>query len=125
MYDINSHRSTVNNGVWVGSNKLCTLGVTASRWITMHGIAINVNCDLTNFDKIVPCGVTSDKGGVCRVKDLLKRDIDVNEFSERLVVSFADLFDLNTSNEIRPLQTLEEMTSSSPYANTLLTKFNE
>lgn len=124
-YGIDSHRSPVNNGVWVGSNKLCTLGVTASRWITMHGIAINLNCDLSNFDKIVPCGITSDKGGVSRVKDLLQSDVDVSEFSQRLVFSFADLFQLNTSNEEKPLQTLQELSSSSPYANAQLIKFNE
>ena len=49
---IDGSRSKVNTGVWVGKNKICTVGVSASRWVTMHGLALNVLPDLKNFDQI-------------------------------------------------------------------------
>ena len=43
----------------VGFKKICALGVRASRWVTMHGLAFNVNVDLNYFNNIVPCGITN------------------------------------------------------------------
>lgn len=50
-------RDSCATGVWVGSSKVCALGVRVRRWITMHGIAVNVRTDLSHFDLIVPCGL--------------------------------------------------------------------
>lgn len=47
-------------GVWVGQKKIASLGVAVKEWVTTHGIALNVNCDLTQFSKIRPCGFSSD-----------------------------------------------------------------
>jgi len=44
-------------GVWIGTNKICALGVRVSRWVSMHGLALNVDPDLSHFDLIVPCGL--------------------------------------------------------------------
>jgi lipoate-protein ligase B len=60
----------VNTGVWVGKNKISAVGLTASRWITMHGIALNVNCDLRNYERIVPCGISQSDRGVCSIQGL-------------------------------------------------------
>lgn len=57
-------RSDVNPGVWIGNRKVCAVGVAASRWITMHGLALNVTCDLSPYNSIVPCGISPDIGGV-------------------------------------------------------------
>jgi len=56
-YGIEAQRSPGRTGVWVGEQKLASLGVRASRWVTSHGLALNVSPDLTGFDRIVPCGL--------------------------------------------------------------------
>jgi lipoyl(octanoyl) transferase len=61
----------VNTGVWVGSNKISAVGLTASRWITMHGCSLNLDCDLTKFSKIVPCGISRSEFGVTSVHNEL------------------------------------------------------
>ncbi|MAT82205.1 MAG: lipoyl(octanoyl) transferase [Phycisphaerae bacterium] len=62
QWQITGHRDCEATGVWVGeegkpSRKICAMGVRVSRWVTMHGLALNVNPDLTHFDLIVPCGL--------------------------------------------------------------------
>jgi lipoyl(octanoyl) transferase len=56
-YNIESARDEEYTGVWVGDKKICAIGIKVSRWITMHGLALNVNNDLQYFDKIIPCGI--------------------------------------------------------------------
>ncbi len=61
-YSINAERSDGETGVWLDvgtpfARKICAMGVRASRWVTMHGLALNVNADLGYFDNIVPCGI--------------------------------------------------------------------
>jgi len=81
QYGIQGQRQSINNGVWVQKNKISALGVTASRWITMHGIALNVSCDLSPFDRIIPCGIASSEYGVCSMQEVLlsySTDHDIN-----------------------------------------------
>lgn len=98
-------RSQVNTGVWVGRDKISAIGVTASRWITMHGIALNVSCDLTHFEQIVPCGVAAPDRGVCSVQSVAQRQstglapsggaVRVEEVAEHWVGAFAEVFGLD------------------------------
>lgn len=79
-YSIESGRIPGLTGVWLGANasarKICALGVKTSRWVTLHGLAFNVNTDLHYFDYIVPCGI-SDKAVTSMEKELgRKQDMD-------------------------------------------------
>ena len=86
-------RSEVNSGVWVGKNKVSAVGVTASRWITMHGLALNVSCDLANFEGIVPCGIREPDRGVTSMSRLLHNEsIGIPKVAEALQRNFARVF---------------------------------
>jgi lipoyl(octanoyl) transferase len=89
-YGIAGERDPRYTGVWVGGKKLAAIGVKVSRWITMHGVAINVNSDLTYFDRIVPCGIAGC--GITSVEASLSRRIDLNEFSRLFVGAFGKVF---------------------------------
>lgn len=94
-YGLEGARSPGETGVWldVGSpfaRKICAMGVKASRWVTMHGFAFNVNTDLTYFDYIVPCGIQGK--GVTSLQAELKRAIPLDEVKAKIQVHLASLF---------------------------------
>ena len=70
-YNIVGTRDEINSGVWVGKDKIAAVGVSASRWITTHGFAINVCPDLAYFDTsvIIPCGIAG-RGVTSMAKEL-------------------------------------------------------
>ncbi|HMT11984.1 MAG TPA: lipoyl(octanoyl) transferase LipB [Ignavibacteria bacterium] len=77
-------------GVWVGEEKICAIGIKVSRWITMHGIALNVNTELEYFDKIIPCGIFHK--GVTSIKKELNREADMNEVKKLILKNFDAVF---------------------------------
>ncbi|MDA8595944.1 lipoyl(octanoyl) transferase LipB [Flavobacteriaceae bacterium] len=94
-YGIDSERSKGETGVWIGvgtpfARKICAMGVRASRWVTMHGFALNVNADLGYFDHIVPCGI-QDKT-VTSMEAELGRKIPLAEVEEKVKIHLKDLF---------------------------------
>lgn len=95
-YNITATRSDGETGVWLGVGtpfvrKICALGVRASRWVTMHGFAFNVNANLGYFDNIIPCGI-KDKA-VTSLHVELGREIDEVEIKEKIIKHFAKLFE--------------------------------
>lgn len=88
---IEGGRSKINTGVWIGKNKICAIGVTASRWVTMHGLALNVCPDLSNYDRIVPCGIKEEGCGVCSVRDSNPL-LDIEVVADAFLDSFSNNF---------------------------------
>ncbi len=102
VYGIESTRSNGETGVWLGvggekARKICALGVRSSRWVTMHGFAFNVNCDLSYFGSIIPCGIV-DKSVTSMQKELGK-EVDMQEVQQRLKGHLKSLFGFNFINE--------------------------
>ena len=100
FFGIKGFRIDGETGVWVKDEsnslkKICAFGIKASRWVTMHGFALNVNTDLTYFDNIVPCGI-SDKG-VTSLQEILNQKIAPKTVKEKLYENFARLFNAELS----------------------------
>ncbi|MCE7063053.1 lipoyl(octanoyl) transferase LipB [Dyadobacter sp. CY343] len=101
-YQIDAGRIKGLTGVWldheaqVNPRKICALGVKASRWVTMHGFALNVNTDLSYFGNIVPCGI-EDKAVTSMQKEL-GREVSIGEVSNILKTHLADLFQMDLTD---------------------------
>ena len=85
-------------GVWVGDNKIAAMGVRVSRWVTMHGFAINLYPNMKYYNGLVPCGL--HEYGVTSLENEIKRKCDMNNFIARLKNVFIDYFQLYRKNEI-------------------------
>lgn len=95
-YGLEGTRSEGETGVWLGvgtpfSRKICALGVRASRWVTMHGFALNVNANLGYFDNIIPCGIKGK--GVTSLHVELGEHINEFEVKEKILKHFKTLFE--------------------------------
>jgi len=96
-YGLKAERSPGETGVWldVGTpfvRKICAMGVRASRWVTMHGFALNVNANLGYFDNIIPCGIRGKAVTSLNV-ELGKQTVDEIEVKEKLIKHFSNLFE--------------------------------
>lgn len=89
-----SHPNPKKNytGVWVGNEKICAIGVKFSQWTTMHGLALNVNTDLSFFNGIVPCGIS--EMGVTSLAKVLGRRVEMSHVADTLVRAFQDVFEV-------------------------------
>ena len=95
-YGLKTERSPGETGVWfdVGTpfaRKICAMGVRASRWVTMHGFALNVNADLGYFDNIIPCGIRGKAVTSMHVE--LGREVNEDEVKEKILKHFSVLFE--------------------------------
>lgn len=97
-YGIKSERSPGETGVWLDvgtpfARKICAMGVRASRWVTMHGFALNVNADLGYFDNIIPCGIRGKAVTSMNVELGIER-VDETEVKQRILNHFRTLFEV-------------------------------
>lgn len=98
-YGVSATRSEGETGVWLDvgtpfARKICAMGVRASRWVTMHGFAFNVNADLGYFDNIIPCGIR-DKSVTSLNVELGVDRVDEEEVKEKILKHFTSLFEAN------------------------------
>jgi lipoyl(octanoyl) transferase len=97
-YGLHGERSKGETGVWISpgiqgeERKICAMGIKCSRWITMHGFALNVNTDLNYFNHIIPCGIANKK--VTSIKEELGREVSMEEVKEKLKRNFEKVFDV-------------------------------
>lgn len=89
-YDLNALRNSVNHGVWVDNKKLASVGVKVEQGVTLHGIALNVNNDLTPFSWINPCGLKDVKA--TSLKEQLNRNMDIGDVKKILNSEIAKQF---------------------------------
>lgn len=100
-YGITGDRSPGETGVWIDpqikhkARKICAMGVRCSRWVTMHGFALNVNTDLSYFNYIIPCGI-SDKQ-VTSIEKEVGQKIPLTEVKEKLRKNFEEVFEAELS----------------------------
>ncbi len=100
LSDFSIHAETIKGltGVWLPEKdflprrKICAIGVHLSRWVTLHGFALNVNTNLAYFNNIIPCGITDDDKSVTTMAFELEKTIDINEVKAVLVHHFAHVF---------------------------------
>ncbi len=96
-YGLKAERSKGETGVWLDvgtpfARKICAMGVRASRWVTMHGFALNVNANLGYFDHMIPCGIKGKAVTSLNV-EMGKAEVSVEEVKEKLLKHFAQLFE--------------------------------
>lgn len=94
-FGIVSERSQNETGVWIDSDlvfsrKICAMGVKASRWVTMHGLALNVNNDLSYFENIIPCGISNKS--VTSIQKETGRNISLNQVTKIITQHFIEIF---------------------------------
>ncbi len=92
QYGIEGRRFPPHTGVWVGDEKVAAMGVKVSRWVSIHGLALNCNNPLDAFGTIVPCGISGY--GVTSLTQVLGRSVTVEEVKPSLVRAFQDVFGL-------------------------------
>lgn len=97
-YGIKGERSKGETGVWIEpgnfgkERKICAMGIRCSRWITMHGFALNVNTDLSFFSNIIPCGIVNKQ--VTSIEKELGFKVDFEEVKEKLKINFEKVFEV-------------------------------
>ena len=94
-YGLKAERSDGETGVWLDvgtpfARKICAMGIRSTRWVTMHGFALNVNVDLGYFDNIIPCGIRGK--AVTSMEVELGKKIPLEEVQRKILINFNALF---------------------------------
>ncbi len=93
-------------GVWIDAHdekkarKICAFGVRCSRWVTMHGFALNVNTDLNYFNHIIPCGI-QDKA-VTSMQQELRQEVNIEEVKVKIKKHLSDIFEMSLQESPAP-----------------------
>ena len=109
-YGVRAGRIDGLTGVWVEDEKICAMGIRCSRWVTMHGFALNVNTDLSYFDHIVPCGISDKK--VTSLNKILGRHINEAGVKERIAHHFSDQFSAEITEIMNSKQLQEKLATN-------------
>ena len=102
-FGIKSERSPDETGVWIepkqiSARKICAMGVKASRWVTMHGFALNVDNDLSYFENIITCGISNKS--VTSITNEIANQVDKYDVKEKIIKNFENIFSAKLINGI-------------------------
>jgi len=97
VYGIKAHTKKIA-GVWIGNKKLASIGIKVSSSITMHGLALNVNCDLSYFKPILACGLKAR--AVC-MKGLLGYEVEMEDIADLIALNFGKIFNYRIQEEVQ------------------------
>lgn len=102
-YGLKGQRSEGETGVWLDvgtpfARKICAMGVHTSRWVTMHGFALNTNTDLGYFDNIIPCGIRGK--AVTSLEAELNKKVNIEEVQQKILHHFSELFKATFIKEV-------------------------
>ena len=89
-FGLSCGRKPKYTGVWIDDRKICAIGIKVSRWITMHGFALNVNTDLSLFNGIIPCGIAGKE--VTSLKKEIGKEMDISEVKKTITEQFKNIF---------------------------------
>ena len=89
-YAIISNRKNGMTGVWVDDDKICAMGVRLSKWVTMHGFALNIKPEMQFYDGLIPCGI--QEFGITSMCELLNEDMSLYDISNVLANNFNKVF---------------------------------
>jgi len=92
LFNIKAIRKDGLTGVWVKDEKIGAQGVRMTKWVTMHGFALNVNTDLRFFNDIIPCGIKDF--GVTSIEKIIGKEQDLSLVKEHILISFAKVFNI-------------------------------
>ena len=92
LFNIKATRKDGLTGVWVKDEKIGAQGVRMTKWVTMHGFALNVNTDLRFFNDIIPCGIKDF--GVTSIEKIIGKEQDLSLVKEHILISFAKVFNI-------------------------------
>ncbi len=97
-FSIESYRDEAHAGIWVENREIGAIGINLRRWVTTHGIALNVNIDLSPFSLINPCGFTDRKA--TSIAEILGRDISMAEVIEKFLAHFSEVLEM----QLKPVE---------------------
>lgn len=112
-FDISAGRKTGYPGVWTAQGKIGALGMAVRRWVTMHGVSLNVCPDMTHFDMIVPCGLSGQP--VTSMTEMLGTRPELAAVAEAMRTAVAEIFDLDLQST-----SLSTLTRELSHAETIL-----
>lgn len=104
-YGLQAGRIDGLSGVWLDAEgdyarKICAVGMHLTRWVSMHGFALNVNTDLSYFEHIVPCGIAKGDKGITSIAKELGSPLSLREVSTKIIKHFADIF----GTQLKPMR---------------------
>jgi lipoate-protein ligase B len=96
-FSLQAHRISGYAGVWVGQAEVCAIGIKVTRWITKHGLAININNDMRYFSFIHPCGIPDKE--VTSMSRLLGHQVAIGDVTPHIVSHFSEVFNLTVKQQ--------------------------